>query len=132
MNIVEHHKGHHHDHTHDSAVSSVSIVSEGTLDLDEVINMIIFVYMLFWFFVLIIVWDNCLYGNPRSFSNPFGLNSKPPSHLEIIKYTMLVSSLVLEAYNSLFQTPQPPLHKLFLENVIVVFEFAKVQSDVLA
>lgn len=32
------HKGHHHDHVHDSAVSSVSIVSEGTLDLDEVIN----------------------------------------------------------------------------------------------
>ncbi|XP_072956009.1 uncharacterized protein [Typha angustifolia] len=29
------HPGHHHDHTHDSAVSSVSIVSEGTLDLDE-------------------------------------------------------------------------------------------------
>ncbi|XP_071919802.1 uncharacterized protein [Coffea arabica] len=35
---TEHHKGHghHHDHVHDSAVSSVSIVSEGTLDLDEV------------------------------------------------------------------------------------------------
>ncbi|XXG43847.1 hypothetical protein AAC387_Pa01g3793 [Persea americana] len=32
----EHHKGHHHGHVHDSAVSSVSIVSEGTLDLDEV------------------------------------------------------------------------------------------------
>ncbi|XP_030553754.2 P-loop guanosine triphosphatase YjiA-like isoform X2 [Rhodamnia argentea] len=35
----EEHKGHHdhdHDHVHDSAVSSVSIVSEGTLDLDEV------------------------------------------------------------------------------------------------
>ncbi|PHT58623.1 hypothetical protein CQW23_00986 [Capsicum baccatum] len=34
----EHHKGHGHlhDHVHDSAVSSVSIVSEGTLDLDEV------------------------------------------------------------------------------------------------
>ncbi|XP_059649475.1 uncharacterized protein LOC132295293 [Cornus florida] len=31
----EHHKGHHHNHVHDSAVSSVSIVSEGTLDLDE-------------------------------------------------------------------------------------------------
>ncbi|PKI76541.1 hypothetical protein CRG98_003092 [Punica granatum] len=30
------HKGHHHDHVHDSAVSSVSIVSEGMLDLDEV------------------------------------------------------------------------------------------------
>ncbi|XP_030440476.2 uncharacterized protein LOC115662475 isoform X2 [Syzygium oleosum] len=30
------HKGHHHDHVHDSAVSSVSIVSEGTLDVDEV------------------------------------------------------------------------------------------------
>ncbi|PIN20133.1 Cobalamin synthesis protein [Handroanthus impetiginosus] len=30
----EHHKGHRHDHVHDSAVSSVSIVSEGTLDLD--------------------------------------------------------------------------------------------------
>jgi hypothetical protein len=29
--------GHHHDHIHDSAVSSVSIVSEGVLDLDEVI-----------------------------------------------------------------------------------------------
>ncbi|KAI4312990.1 hypothetical protein MLD38_037772 [Melastoma candidum] len=29
-------KGHLHDHVHDSAVSSVSIVSEGTLDLDEV------------------------------------------------------------------------------------------------
>ncbi|XP_058084859.1 uncharacterized protein LOC131232563 [Magnolia sinica] len=33
----EHHEGHHHHgHVHDSAVSSVSIVSEGTLDLDEV------------------------------------------------------------------------------------------------
>ncbi|XP_038976405.1 P-loop guanosine triphosphatase YjiA-like isoform X1 [Phoenix dactylifera] len=32
----EHHGGHHHGHKHDSAVSSVSIVSEGTLDLDEV------------------------------------------------------------------------------------------------
>ncbi|EEF42561.1 P-loop guanosine triphosphatase YjiA [Ricinus communis] len=39
----EHHEGHHHkeckshhDHVHDSTVSSVSIVSEGTLDLDEV------------------------------------------------------------------------------------------------
>ncbi|KAJ4831319.1 hypothetical protein Tsubulata_035852 [Turnera subulata] len=32
----DHHKGHNHDHVHDSAVSSVSIVSEGTLDLDEV------------------------------------------------------------------------------------------------
>ncbi|RAL41578.1 hypothetical protein DM860_013112 [Cuscuta australis] len=32
----EHHKGKHHDHVHDSAVNSVSIVSEGTLDLDEV------------------------------------------------------------------------------------------------
>ncbi|KAE9614451.1 hypothetical protein Lal_00012272 [Lupinus albus] len=30
------HKGHHHDHVHDSAVSSVSIVAEGTIDLDEV------------------------------------------------------------------------------------------------
>ncbi|KAL5794682.1 hypothetical protein ACOSP7_003276 [Xanthoceras sorbifolium] len=30
------HKGHHHNHVHDSAVSSVTIVSEGTLDLDEV------------------------------------------------------------------------------------------------
>ncbi|MFS7976510.1 putative cobalamin (vitamin B12) biosynthesis CobW-like, cobW-like domain superfamily [Helianthus anomalus] len=29
------HQGHHHDHKHDSAVSGVSIVSEGTLDLDE-------------------------------------------------------------------------------------------------
>ncbi|CAA0838254.1 plastid transcriptionally active 17 [Striga hermonthica] len=29
-----HHKGHNHDHVHDSAVTSVSIVSEGTLDLD--------------------------------------------------------------------------------------------------
>jgi hypothetical protein len=28
--------GHHHDHVHDSAVTSVSIVSEGVLDLDEV------------------------------------------------------------------------------------------------
>ncbi|KAF8751050.1 hypothetical protein HU200_012248 [Digitaria exilis] len=28
--------GHHHDHVHDSAVTSVSIVSEGILDLDEV------------------------------------------------------------------------------------------------
>ncbi|PKU67110.1 hypothetical protein MA16_Dca008899 [Dendrobium catenatum] len=28
-------KANHHDHVHDSAVSSVSIVSEGTLDLDE-------------------------------------------------------------------------------------------------
>ncbi|EHA8590016.1 putative GTP-binding protein YjiA-like [Cocos nucifera] len=32
----EHHGGHHHGHKHDSTVSSVSIVSEGTLDLDEV------------------------------------------------------------------------------------------------
>ncbi|KAL9272435.1 Zinc-regulated GTPase metalloprotein activator 1-like protein [Drosera capensis] len=32
----EHCKAHHLDHVHDSAVSSVSIVSEGTLDLDEV------------------------------------------------------------------------------------------------
>ncbi|CAK7356027.1 unnamed protein product [Dovyalis caffra] len=32
----EHHGMHHHDHVHDSAVSSVSIVSEGRLDLDEV------------------------------------------------------------------------------------------------
>ncbi|KAJ1702819.1 hypothetical protein LUZ63_002598 [Rhynchospora breviuscula] len=31
-----HHKHHHHDHKHDAAVTSVSIVSEGTLDLDEV------------------------------------------------------------------------------------------------
>ncbi|MED6220068.1 hypothetical protein PIB30_041456 [Stylosanthes scabra] len=31
------HKGHHdHDHVHDASVSSVSIVAEGTLDLDEV------------------------------------------------------------------------------------------------
>ncbi|KAK6274453.1 hypothetical protein POUND7_004162 [Theobroma cacao] len=30
------HKEHHHNHLHDSAVSSVSFVSEGTLDLDEV------------------------------------------------------------------------------------------------
>ncbi|CAK9172046.1 unnamed protein product [Ilex paraguariensis] len=36
----EHHKGHHHDHIHDLAVSSVSIVSEGTLDLDEVIALV--------------------------------------------------------------------------------------------
>lgn len=35
--LAEHHRGHHNDHVHDSAVSSVSIVSEGTLDLDEVI-----------------------------------------------------------------------------------------------
>lgn len=32
--IEHHHKG--HDHVHDSSVSSVSIVSEGTLDLDYV------------------------------------------------------------------------------------------------
>ncbi|XP_015867871.3 uncharacterized protein LOC107434372 [Ziziphus jujuba] len=34
----QHHHHHHrrHDHVHDSAVSSISIVSEGTLDLDEV------------------------------------------------------------------------------------------------
>ncbi|XP_021890082.1 putative COBW domain-containing protein 7 [Carica papaya] len=31
-----HHEEHLHDHVHDSAVSSISIVSEGTLDLDEV------------------------------------------------------------------------------------------------
>ena len=30
------HVGHHHDHVHDSDVTSVSIVSEGLLDLDEV------------------------------------------------------------------------------------------------
>lgn len=36
--LTEPHIGHRHDHVHDSAVSSVSIVSEGTLDLDEVIN----------------------------------------------------------------------------------------------
>lgn len=42
VDVVDH-KGHHHqeckshhDHVHDSSVSSVSIVSEGTLDLDEV------------------------------------------------------------------------------------------------
>ncbi|CAK7356026.1 unnamed protein product [Dovyalis caffra] len=33
---LKHHGMHHHDHVHDSAVSSVSIVSEGRLDLDEV------------------------------------------------------------------------------------------------
>ncbi|KAG6514136.1 hypothetical protein ZIOFF_024477 [Zingiber officinale] len=33
-----HHRDHHHGHVHDSAVTSVSIVSEGTLDLDEVIE----------------------------------------------------------------------------------------------
>ncbi|KAG6489930.1 P-loop guanosine triphosphatase YjiA-like [Zingiber officinale] len=32
----DHHRDHHHGHVHDSAVTSVSIVSEGTLDLDEV------------------------------------------------------------------------------------------------
>lgn len=31
----DHHNRHHQDHIHDSAVSSVSIVSDGTLDLDE-------------------------------------------------------------------------------------------------
>ncbi|KAJ6833923.1 uncharacterized protein M6B38_336875 [Iris pallida] len=31
----DHHGEHHHDHIHDSTVRSVSIVSEGTLDLDE-------------------------------------------------------------------------------------------------
>ncbi|KAJ8773872.1 hypothetical protein K2173_009303 [Erythroxylum novogranatense] len=31
----DHHNGHRHDHVHDATVSSVSIVSEGTLDLDE-------------------------------------------------------------------------------------------------
>lgn len=40
--LTEHHEGHHHDHdhnhVHDSAVSSVSIVSEGTIDLDEVMS----------------------------------------------------------------------------------------------
>ena len=36
--VIGHHKGHHRDHGHDSAVSSVSIVSEGTIDLDEVIT----------------------------------------------------------------------------------------------
>lgn len=40
--IAEHGEGYHHDHTHDSTVSSVSIVYEGTLDLDEVINVIVF------------------------------------------------------------------------------------------
>lgn len=34
LSTEHHHKG--HDHVHDSAVSSVSIVSEGTLDLDYV------------------------------------------------------------------------------------------------
>lgn len=33
---VHHHEHHHHGHKHDSSVSSVSIVSEGALDLDEV------------------------------------------------------------------------------------------------
>lgn len=37
--LIECDTGHHHDHKHDSAVSSVSIVSEGTLDLDEVISL---------------------------------------------------------------------------------------------
>ncbi|ONK71589.1 uncharacterized protein A4U43_C04F10250 [Asparagus officinalis] len=32
----DHHGEHHHDHVHDAAVTSVSIVSEGTVDLDEV------------------------------------------------------------------------------------------------
>ncbi|KAL1551354.1 COBW domain-containing protein 1-like [Salvia divinorum] len=31
----EHHDDHHHDHTHDPGVSSVSIVCEGTLDLEK-------------------------------------------------------------------------------------------------
>lgn len=35
LDITEH-DNHHHDHVHDSTVSSVSIVAEGTLDLDEV------------------------------------------------------------------------------------------------
>lgn len=36
MDTTGHHEEHLHDHVHDSAVSSISIVSEGTLDLDEV------------------------------------------------------------------------------------------------
>lgn len=50
--LIECHKGHHHhDHKHDSAVSSVSIVSEGTLDLDEVIILFLHVpnYFCVWF-----------------------------------------------------------------------------------
>jgi len=43
LNVSTEHKGHHHhDHVHDSAVSSVSIVAEGTLDRDEVIAIICF------------------------------------------------------------------------------------------
>ncbi|KAF6170192.1 hypothetical protein GIB67_038725 [Kingdonia uniflora] len=34
----DHHGNHHNNHVHDSAVSSVSIVYEGTLDLDEVVE----------------------------------------------------------------------------------------------
>ena len=34
---ADHHDGHHsHDHTHDPGVSSVSIVCEGSLDLEKV------------------------------------------------------------------------------------------------
>ncbi|KAK9928178.1 hypothetical protein M0R45_025324 [Rubus argutus] len=34
--VLREHDNHHHNHVHDSTVSSVSIVAEGTLDLDEV------------------------------------------------------------------------------------------------
>lgn len=55
LNGSTEHKGHHHhDHVHDSAVSSVSIVAEGTLDLDEVIVIFCFLdlYGIFFFLAL--------------------------------------------------------------------------------
>ena len=57
MDVAGHHKGHPHDHTHDSAVSSVSIVYEGNLDLDEVINI-----FMFFFFPLFFCFCFCLYS----------------------------------------------------------------------
>ena len=49
--LLDHHEGHHHHHVHDSAVTSVSIVSEGTLDLDEVTRKLICTW----------VWGTCMH-----------------------------------------------------------------------
>ncbi|MCD7449881.1 hypothetical protein HAX54_001925, partial [Datura stramonium] len=43
----EHHKGYHHDHVHDFAVSSVSIASEGAYYYYEVFNMLFAIVVLF-------------------------------------------------------------------------------------
>lgn len=48
LGYAEHHDDHHsHDHTHDPGVSSVSIVCEGSLDLEKVAYVHYFVYCTF-------------------------------------------------------------------------------------